>query len=48
MIAAFWRQREARVGVWDALVAGEAYRPAPEPVVKLVPKAAPPEDDTTA
>ncbi len=39
---------EQYVGVWDALVAGGAYRPPPEPVVKLVPKATPPEDDTTA
>ncbi len=39
---------ERYAGVWDALVAGEAYRPPPEPVVKLVPKAIPPEDDTTA
>ncbi len=38
---------ERYAGVWDALVAGEAYRPAPEPVVKLVPKATPPEDDTS-
>ncbi len=30
-------------GVRDALAMGEAYRPPPEPVVKLVPKA--PEDD---
>ena len=39
---------ERYAGVWDVLVAGEAYRPPPEPVVKLVPKATPPEDDTTA
>ncbi len=37
---------ERYAGVWDALVAREAYRPPPEPAVKLVPKA--PEDDTTA
>ncbi len=30
-------------GVRDALAMGEAYRPPPAPVVKLVPKA--PEDD---
>ena len=30
-------------GVRDALAMGEAYRPPPEPVVKLVPKA--PEED---
>ncbi len=39
---------ERYVGVWDALVARGAHRPPPEPVVKLVPKAIPPEDDTTA
>ena len=39
---------ERYAGVWDVLVAGEAYRPRPKPVVKLVPKATPPEDDTTA
>jgi len=39
---------ERYAGVWDALVAREAYRPPPDPVVKLVPKATPPEDDTTA
>ncbi len=39
---------ERCVGVWDALVAGGSYRPPPEPIVKLVPKATPPEDDTTA
>ncbi len=39
---------ERYVGVWDALVARGAHRPPPEPVVKLVPKATPPEDDTTA
>ncbi len=39
---------ERYAGVWDALVAGAAYRPPPEPVVRLVPKATPPEDDTTA
>ncbi len=38
---------ERYAGVWDALVAGEAYRPPPEPVVKLVPKATLPEDDTS-
>ncbi len=32
-------------GVRDALAVGEAYRPPPEPFVKLVPKATPPEDD---
>ncbi len=37
---------ERYVGVWDALVARGAQRPPPEPVVKLVPKATPPEDDT--
>ncbi len=36
---------EQYAGVRDALVMGEAYRPPPEPVVKLVPKATPPEDD---
>jgi len=35
---------ERYVGVWDALVARGAYRPPPEPVVKLVPKATPLED----
>jgi len=30
-------------GIRDALAVGEAYRPPPEPVVTLVPKA--PEDD---
>ncbi len=39
---------EQYVGVWDALVARGADRPPPDPVVKLVPKATPPEDDTTA
>ena len=34
---------EQYAGVRDLLVAGEAYRPSPEPVLKLVPKA--PEDD---
>ena len=34
---------ERYAGVWDVLVAGEAYRLPPEPVVKLVPKA--PEED---
>ena len=34
---------EQYAGVRDALAAGEAYRPPPEPVVKLVPKA--PEED---
>ena len=34
---------EQYAGVRDLLVAGEAYRPPPEPVVKLVPKA--PEED---
>ena len=34
---------EQYAGVRDALAVGEAYRPPPEPVVKLVPKA--PEDD---
>ncbi len=34
-------------GVRDALAMGEAYRPPPEPVVKLVPKTTPPEDDTS-
>ncbi len=38
---------EQYVGVWDALVARGADRPPPEPVVKLVPKATPPEDDTS-
>ncbi len=36
---------EEYAGVRDALATGEAYRPPPEPVVKLVPKATPPEDD---
>ncbi len=35
---------ERYVRVWDTLVAGEAYRPPPEPVVKLVPRS--PEGDT--
>jgi hypothetical protein len=39
---------EQYVGVWDALVARGDHRPPPEPVVKLVPNATPPEDDTTA
>ncbi len=39
---------ERYVGVWDALVARGTHRPPPEPAVKLVPKATPPEDDTTA
>ncbi len=39
---------ERYAGVWDVLVAGESYRPSPEPVVRLVPKATTPEDDTTA
>ena len=34
---------EQYAGVRDALAAREAYRPPPEPVVKLVPKA--PEED---
>ncbi len=34
---------EQYAGVRDALAAREAYRPPPEPAVKLVPKA--PEDD---
>ncbi len=38
---------ERYAGVWDALVAGGSYRPPPEPVVKLVPKATLPEDDTS-
>ncbi len=39
---------ERYVGVWDALVARGTDRPPSEPIVKLVPKAIPPEDDTTA
>ncbi len=39
---------ERYAGIWDALVARGAQRPPPDPVVKLVPKATPPEDDTTA
>ncbi len=34
---------EQYAGVRDVLAMGEAYRPPPEPVVKLVPKA--PEED---
>jgi hypothetical protein len=34
---------EQYAGVRDALAMGEAYRPPPEPALKLVPKA--PEDD---
>ncbi len=34
---------EQYAGVRDALAVGEAYRPPPEPAVKLVPKA--PEED---
>ena len=34
---------EQYAGVRDVLGAGEAYRPPPEPAVKLVPK--PPEED---
>ena len=32
-------------GIRDALAVGEAYRPPPEPVVKLVPKVPEPEED---
>ena len=39
---------EQYAGVRDTLVVGEAYRPPPEPVAKLVPIATLPEDDTTA
>lgn len=39
---------ERYAGIWDALVARGAQRLPPDPVVKLVPKATPPEDDTTA
>ena len=35
-------------GVLGAMVAREDERLPPDPVVKLVPKAIPPEDDTTA
>ncbi len=38
---------EQYASVRDALVAGEAYRPPPPPVVRLVPKAKPPEDDAS-
>ncbi len=36
---------EQYAGVRDALAAGEAYRPPPEPVVTLVPKPPEPEED---